>query len=66
MTGAERRALLGDKVIEEIHARVALSTGPVPEEVIDRLRPILAPAMARVLARKVSASTPAPVADRAA
>ncbi|MFL1903145.1 hypothetical protein ACJWDR_29175 [Streptomyces tauricus] len=61
MTGAERRALLGDAVVADIHARVAQSTGPVPEEVIDTLRRILAPAMARVLARKA----PAPAAEAA-
>lgn len=52
MTGAERRALLGDTVIEQIHERVAQATGPVPEEVIDELRRILAPAAARWMRRQ--------------
>lgn len=62
MTGAERRALLSDTVIEQIHKRVAQATGPVPDDVIDQIRPILAPAMARVLARKA----PAPAAEHRA
>ncbi|MFJ8934198.1 hypothetical protein ACIRL0_00550 [Streptomyces sp. NPDC102365] len=60
MTGAERRALLGDKVIEQIHERVAQTPETVSEELIDTLRRILAGPTARVLARKASASPPAP------
>jgi hypothetical protein len=59
---AERRALLGDDVIADIHERVAVARGPVPEDVLDRLRRILAPAMARVLAEK---EQPAADADAA-
>ncbi|WP_329032204.1 hypothetical protein OIE71_04495 [Streptomyces sp. NBC_01725] len=40
MTSAERRRLLGDDVIAEIHQRVAQAPPPTPE-VIDALRPIL-------------------------
>ena len=40
MTREERRALLGDKTIEQIHERVAQAP-PAPPELIDFLRPIL-------------------------
>ncbi|MEV0114625.1 hypothetical protein AB0H77_15435 [Streptomyces sp. NPDC050844] len=50
MTGAERRALLGDKVIDHIHACVAAAPTP-PPEVIDDLR--------RVLTRPAQACAPA-------
>lgn len=61
MTGAERRALLGDAVIAQIHKRVAQAPEP-SAEVIDTLRRIFAGPTARVLARK----TPVAAADRAA
>lgn len=41
MTPAQRRALLGDALIEHIHTEVAAAPPPTPE-VIDRLRLILA------------------------
>lgn len=40
MTAAERRALLGDAVIEHIHAEADYAPPP-PPEVLDVLRPIL-------------------------
>lgn len=40
MTRAERRALLGDAVIEQIHRRVAAAPPP-DAELIAALRPIL-------------------------
>jgi hypothetical protein len=40
VTREERRALLGDKVIEQIRERVAQAPPP-PPELIDFLRPIL-------------------------
>lgn len=60
MTGAERRALLGDAVIAQIHERVAQAPEASPE-VIDQLRRIFAGPTARVLARKTPTSV-----DRAA
>lgn len=53
MTREERRALLGDKVIEHIRELVEASPEPGPE-LISRLRLILAPATARLQARKAS------------
>jgi hypothetical protein len=55
MTREQRRALLGDTVIAQIHERVAQAPPP-PPEVIDRLRRILAPAAARVASQKASAA----------
>jgi hypothetical protein len=55
MTREERRALLGDDVIADIHERVAQAPEPSPE-VIDTLRRILAGPTARVLARKAPAA----------
>lgn len=40
MTREQRRALLGDKTIEQIHERVAQAPS-APPELIDFLRPIL-------------------------
>lgn len=40
MTREQRRALLGDKTIEQIHERVAQAP-KAPPELIDFLRPIL-------------------------
>ncbi len=54
MTPEQRRALLGDAVIARIHAEVAAAPEPGPE-LISRLRPILAPAAARLQARKAAA-----------
>jgi hypothetical protein len=53
MTREERRELLGDAVIEHIHELVEASPEPGPE-LISRLRLILAPAAARLQARKAS------------
>jgi len=53
MTREQRRALLGDAVIEHIHDLVEAAPEPGPE-LISRLRLILAPAAARLQARKAS------------
>jgi hypothetical protein len=53
MTREQRRALLGDDVIAHIHDLVEAAPEPGPE-LISRLRPILAPAAARLQARKAS------------
>ena len=53
MTREERRALLGDDVIAHIHDLVEAAPEPGPE-LISRLRLILAPAAARLQARKAS------------
>lgn len=53
MTHEERRALLGDAVIEHIHELVEAAPEPGPE-LISRLRLILAPAAARLQARKAA------------
>lgn len=61
MTREQRRALLGDAVIEHIHEGVAEAVNDFmnapPEETADlisRLRLILAPAAARLQARKAA------------
>lgn len=54
---AERRALLGDKVIEHIHECVAAAPEP-PPEVIDYLR--------RILTRPANRTPQTRPADRAA
>jgi len=62
MTREERRALLGDAVIERIHQDVAEAVAETREltnvaggpELISRLRLILAPAAARLQARKAA------------
>jgi hypothetical protein len=48
MTPEQRRALLGDDLIANIHAEVAKAPPPSPE-VLARLRPILASAGRRAL-----------------
>jgi hypothetical protein len=53
MTREERRALLGDEVIERIREEVEAAPEPGPE-LISRLRLILAPAAARLQARKAT------------
>lgn len=53
MTREQRRALLGDAVIAHIHNLVEATPEPGPE-LISRLRLILAPAAARLQARKAS------------
>jgi hypothetical protein len=53
VTREQRRALLGDAVIEHIHNLVEATPEPGPE-LISRLRLILAPAAARLQARKAS------------
>jgi hypothetical protein len=53
VTREQRRALLGDDVIEHIHREVADAPEPGPE-LISRLRLVLAPAAARLQARKAS------------
>jgi hypothetical protein len=63
VTREQRRALLGDTVIEHIHEEVAATPEPGPE-LISRLRLILAPAAARLQARK-AAGAPASAADAA-
>jgi hypothetical protein len=63
MTREERRALLGDAVIEHIHELVAATPEPGPE-LISRLRLILAPAAPRLQARKAAEAT-APASDAA-
>lgn len=63
MTREERRALLGDEVIARIHEEVAAAPEPGPE-LISRLRLILAPAAARLQARK-AAEAAASAADAA-
>lgn len=63
MTREERRALLGDAVIAHIHEEVAAAPEPGPE-LISRLRLILAPAAARLQARK-AAEASAAAADAA-
>jgi hypothetical protein len=57
MTREERRALLGDTVIEHIHEEVAAAPEPGPE-LISRLRLILAPAAARLQSRKAAEASP--------
>ncbi|MBW5420243.1 hypothetical protein GKQ77_01490 [Streptomyces sp. BG9H] len=59
MTREERRALLGDDVIDHIHQCVAEAPAP-PQEVIDTLRRIFARP-----ARRTAAELP-PAADQAA
>ncbi|MGJ5826048.1 hypothetical protein [Streptomyces ossamyceticus] len=61
MTPEQRRALLGDEVIARIHEEVEAAArdfeSAPPEvraEVIRRLRPILAPAAARLQARRAA------------
>lgn len=63
MTREQRRALLGDTVIEHIHEEVAAAPEPSPE-LISRLRLILAPAAGRLQARK-AAEVSAAAADAA-
>lgn len=46
MNREERRAILGDEVIAQIHARVAEAPEP-PDEVVEELRRILAPTVRR-------------------
>lgn len=53
MTREQRRALLGDEVIERIHEEVEAAPEP-GAELISRLRLILAPAAARLQTRKAS------------
>lgn len=57
MTREQRRALLGDEVIERIHEEVEAAPEPGPE-LISRLRLILAPAAARLQARKTTEAAP--------
>lgn len=71
MTREQRRALLGDAVIEHIHEGVNEAVrdfmNAPPEQKVDlirRLRPILAPAASRLQARK-AAEAPATAADAA-
>jgi hypothetical protein len=52
MTRDERRALLGDDVIAEIHARVAEAPEPSPE-VVDDLRRIMTRPAGRVPVREL-------------
>lgn len=63
MTREQRRALLGDTVIEHIHELVEAAPEPGPE-LISRLRLILAPAAARLQARRAAAA-PTAAADAA-
>ncbi|MFD9248443.1 hypothetical protein [Streptomyces bottropensis] len=71
MTREQRRALLGDAVIEHIHEGVAEAVSDFmnapPQDradLIRRLRPILAPAAARLESRK-AAEVSAAAADAA-
>lgn len=71
MTPEQRRALLGDAVIQHIHEGVAeavrdFMNAPAEEkaDLIGRLRPILAPAAARLQARR-AAEAAAAAADAA-
>ncbi|KND45309.1 hypothetical protein [Streptomyces stelliscabiei] len=72
MTREQRRALLGDAAIEHIHEGVDeavrdFTNAPSEDKVglIRRLRPILAPAAARLQSRK-AAEAPAAAASKAA
>jgi hypothetical protein len=58
MTPADHLRLLGPEVLAEISRRVAVAPPPSPE-LINELRPILAPAMQRVMARRATSEAPA-------
>ncbi|MFL1904828.1 hypothetical protein ACJWDR_37850 [Streptomyces tauricus] len=51
MTREERRAILGDKVIQRIHERVALAPDPTPE-LVEELRRIFTGPAGRVPAAR--------------
>ncbi|MEV8324614.1 hypothetical protein [Kitasatospora sp. NPDC056731] len=53
MTRAERLAILGAATVAEIHHRVEAAPPPTPE-LIAELRPVLAPALQRVRARRTA------------
>lgn len=55
MTQEERLKILGAEAVAAIHRRVAAAPPPSPE-VTAELRPILAPAMARVRARRAESA----------
>lgn len=55
MTRAQRLAILGERTVAEIHQRVAKAPPP-PADLLEELRPILAPALHR-LRQKATAPT---------
>lgn len=61
MTREERHALLSPAEIADAQgqARRAVSTVGIPQELIDRLRPILAPAAAAIAAEEAASHTKA-------
>jgi len=64
MNAAQRRALLGDAVIEHIHELVAAAPEPSPE-VIDKLRRILTRPAGRIAETAPVARTAEPTAPAA-
>lgn len=62
MTRAERLAVLGETTVAESHGigRRACTEWPPPAEAVEKhLRPVLAPALARVRAAHAAQQTPA-------
>jgi SepF-like predicted cell division protein (DUF552 family) len=64
MNAAERRAILGDAVIAQIHELVAAAPEPSPE-VIDKLRRILTRPAGRIAENARVPEPQAPAADAA-